>query len=68
MWLLIGGRGRREEGGRKRVFIIIGQDAPNGIGEEWRLPKQLLRPLHCQSTEGGDLIYYCKNEQSQGCN
>lgn len=67
MWLLIGGRGRREEGGRKRGFVI-GQDAPSGIGQGGRLPKQLLRPLHCQFTEGGGLIYYCKNEQSQGCN
>ena len=68
MWLLIGGRGRREEeGGRKRVFIV-GQDVPSGMGEKCRLPKQLLRPLHCQFTEGGGLIYYCKNEQSQGYN
>ena len=40
-------REEREEGGRKDTFIVVGQDLLEGTGEGHRLPKQMLRLLHC---------------------
>ena len=66
VWLLIwGSRGRGEEGGRTRGFIV-GQDSSNGIDEGCRLPKQMVRLARCHVTELGD--QYCEKEQCQGDN
>lgn len=52
--LLIGGRGRREDGGRMSVYIV-GQESSSGIDERCGLSKQMLRLF----SNLGDLECHC---------